>query len=339
MIMTNMQIKIETERQILFLKDSFQKLLSEKLNLLRVTAPLIVRSDTGINDDLSGIERPIKFTTKDGKINCDIVQSLAKWKRIKVTEYDMAPETGIHTDMNALRIDETLDEIHSIYVDQWDYEIVIDPDNRNVEYLKNTVSKIYSIIYTIGQEVEVKYNIKNTLPREIYFIHSEELYDMYPNISAKQREDKICEKYGAVFIIGIGANIRDTGEKHDNRSSDYDSWCDLTDHINGYHGLNGDILVWNTILGRSYELSSMGIRVNAETLQKQLILSHNEDRTELYYHKKILNGELKQTLGGGIGISRLAMFYLHKKHIGEVQSSVWTQQIINECCEKGINLL
>lgn len=331
--------QIETEKQILFLKNIFQKLLSDKLNLLRVTAPLIVKSDTGINDDLSGVEGPIKFTTKDGKIKCDIVQSLAKWKRIKVTEYDMPYETGIYTDMNALRIDETLDEIHSIYVDQWDYEIVIDVNNRNVDYLKHIVKKIYNVIYLVGQEIEKVYNIKNTLPNDIYFIHSEELYDMYPHFSAKQREDAICKKYGAVFIIGIGANIRNTGKNHDNRSSDYDSWCDLTDQINDYHGLNGDILVWNTILERSFELSSMGIRVNAETLRKQLILAHNENRAELYYHKKLLNGELKQTLGGGIGISRLAMFYLHKKHIGEVQSSVWTQKIINECNEKGIYLM
>jgi aspartate--ammonia ligase len=330
--------KIETEQQILFLKNIFQEKLAKELNLLRVTAPLVVKANTGINDNLNGVERPIKFNIKDDDIECEIVQSLAKWKRLKVTDYCLQPGSGLYTDMNALRIDETLDDIHSIYVDQWDYEIAMRNEDRNVEFLKTTVRKIYNVIYNVACEVEHEYHIINTLPSSIYFIHSEELYDIYPHLTSKQREDEICKLHGAVFIIGIGGEIRNTGTVHDSRSPDYDDFI-FYDPKTGFRGLNGDILVWNTILNRAFELSSMGIRVDPSSLREQLELTHTDDRKELFYHKKLLNGELIQTLGGGVGTSRLAMFFLHKKHIGEVQSSIWTTEIIEDCKKRGINLL
>jgi len=337
--MNNIIEKIKTEEQITFIENTFLSLYTKELNLIKVDAPIIVESGKGINDDLNGVERPIKFDTKDGSIPCEIVQSLAKWKRMKITEYNMEPETGIITNMTAIRMDEKMDDIHSIIVKQWDYELSIKETDRNIEYLKMIVKRIYKVLYEVTKLVEEKYNIQNTLPPNIQFIHSEELYNKYPNLTPKQREDEICKEFGAVFIIGIGSKILNTNQEHDLRAPDYDDWTTLTNAEKEFRGLNGDILVWNTVLGRAFEVSSMGIRVNKESLNEQLKLTNTENRKNLLYHKMLMDGQLKQTLGGGIGQSRLEMFCLHKKHIGEVISTVWSKEIRDECINKKINLL
>lgn len=328
----------ETEHAIVAIKDFFQLALSTELNLTRVTAPLFVGKGTGINDDLNGVERPVSFPVKalnDSKM--EIVQSLAKWKRLKITSLGLESGFGIYTDMNALRPDEDLDPIHSIYVDQWDWELAIDEKDRTVFYLHEIVKKVYNCIVRTEFFLYDRYpKLKPILPKNIKIVFADDLQKKYPNLSPKEREDKITKEYGAVFITGIGGRMGD-GTIHDGRAPDYDDW--ITECGDGHRGLNGDILVWNPVLNRSFELSSMGIRVSPESLRLQLEERNMMERAELSFHKKLLAGELKQTLGGGIGQSRLCMFLLRKAHIGETQVSVWTDDIIQDCKNKGIELL
>ena len=328
----------ETEMGIKQVKDFFQQNLSTELRLRRVTAPLFVLKGTGINDDLGGTERAVTFPIKDlDDAKAEIVHSLAKWKRVTLKEYDIEQGYGIYTDMNAIRSDEELGNLHSLYVDQWDWELVMTPGTRTVGYLKEVVSKIYSALkHTEYMVFEMYPEIKPILPEEIYFIHSEDLLQKYPNLTPKEREDTITKEYGAVFIIGIGSPLSN-GEKHDNRAPDYDDWSTISEL--GKPGLNGDLLVWSDILGRSIELTSMGVRVNAETLSKQLELTGTEDRKELYFHKRLLAGELPQSIGGGIGQSRLCMFFLRKAHIGEIQASIWPEEMRKEALKLGMPLI
>ncbi|MCR4579244.1 MAG: aspartate--ammonia ligase [Treponema sp.] len=328
----------ETEHAIVAIKDFFQLALSTELNLSRVTAPLFVGSGRGINDDLNGVERPVSFPVKAlNDYHMEIVQSLAKWKRLKITSLELPPEFGIYTDMNALRPDEDLDPIHSIYVDQWDWEMAIDPKDRTVEYLKSVVRKVYRCVQRAEFFIYDRYpQIKPILPKEITFCYADDLQKQYPDLSPKERENKVAKEYGAVFIIGIGGKMAD-GSIHDGRAPDYDDW--ITDTGNGHHGLNGDILVWNPVHGCALELSSMGVRVSPESLKAQLKERNAEDRASLEFHSRLLKGELTQTLGGGIGQSRLCMFLLRKAHIGETQVSVWTDEIKADCKKRGITLL
>ena len=318
-----------TEKAIKKIKDFFQLNLAFELNLIRMTAPLFVQKGTGINDDLNGIEKPVSFKVKNmDNQEAEVVQSLAKWKRMALADYNIPVGFGIYTDMNAIRPDEILDNIHSIYVDQWDWEKVITAEQRNVEFLKDVVSKIYEVIRRTELYVYHEYpQIKPLLPGEIYFIHSEELLQKYPNLSPQEREDIIVKERKAVFIIGIGGVLSD-GTKHDGRAPDYDDWT-----------LNGDILIWNPVLECAFELSSMGIRVDRDALVRQLKISGNEDRLNLKFHKRLINGELPLSIGGGIGQSRLCMYYLRKAHIGEIQASIWPDEMINECRKGNIILL
>ncbi|MBO5885445.1 MAG: aspartate--ammonia ligase [Bacteroidaceae bacterium] len=328
----------QTELAIKKIKDFFLSSLSTELRLRRVTAPLFVLRGLGLNDDLSGIERPVSFPIKDmDEAVAEVVHSLAKWKRITLAEYEVDPGFGIITDMNAIRSDEELDNLHSLYVDQWDWERVMTDAQRNVAYLKKTVEKIYSaILRTEFYICETYPQLKPFLPEEIFFIHSEELRQMYPDLSAKEREHRICREHGVVFIIGIGNELGD-GEPHDLRAPDYDDWS--TPNEDGFTGLNGDLLIWYPILERSIELSSMGIRVNQEALQTQLKLQGKEDRSQLYFHKRLLEGSLPLSIGGGIGQSRLCMILLHKAHIGETQSSIWPCSMREECQAAGMHLI
>lgn len=328
----------QTELAIKKIKDFFLSSLSTELRLRRVTAPLFVLRGLGLNDDLSGIERPVSFPIKDmDEAVAEVVHSLAKWKRITLAEYEVDPGFGIITDMNAIRSDEELDNLHSLYVDQWDWERVMTDAQRNVAYLKKTVEKIYSaILRTEFYICETYPQLKPFLPEEIFFIHSEELRQMYPDLSAKEREHRICREHGVVFIIGIGNELGD-GEPHDLRAPDYDDWS--TPNEEGFTGLNGDLLIWYPILERSIELSSMGIRVNQEALQTQLKLQGKEDRSQLYFHKRLLEGSLPLSIGGGIGQSRLCMILLHKAHIGETQSSIWPCSMREECQAAGMHLI
>ena len=328
----------QTELAIKKIKDFFLSSLSTELRLRRVTAPLFVLRGLGLNDDLSGIERPVSFPIKDmDEAVAEVVHSLAKWKRITLAEYEVDPGFGIITDMNAIRSDEELDNLHSLYVDQWDWERVMTDAQRNVAYLKKIVEKIYSaILRTEFYICETYPQLKPFLPEEIFFIHSEELRQMYPDLSAKEREHRICREHRAVFIMGIGNKLGD-GEPHDLRAPDYDDWS--TPNEEGFTGLNGDLLIWYPILERSIELSSMGIRVNQEALQTQLRLQGKEDRSQLYFHKRLLEGSLPLSIGGGIGQSRLCMILLHKAHIGETQSSIWPCSMREECQAAGMHLI
>lgn len=328
----------ETEKAIKFIKDYFQTHFAEKLKLSRVSAPVAVPAKTGINDHLSGVERPVRFHIKDLNEEAEIVQSLAKWKRAALADYDFAPGDGIYTDMNALRPDEKLDNLHSIYVDQWDWERVIKKSDRNLDFLKHIVEEIYGIVRNAEKTVCRKYKKlgKPVLPRKIHFIHSEELEAMYPDLKPAEREDRICEAKGAVFVIGIGAKLLD-GFPHDERAADYDDWSTPTEK--GRKGLNGDIIVWNPFLRHAFELSSMGIRVDADALLHQLALKGEEDKAKLKFHRRLIAGQLPLTIGGGIGQSRLCMFFLRKSHIGEVQSSIWPEEMIKVCRNAGIKLL
>jgi len=328
----------QTELGIKSIKDFFQQNLSSELRLRRVTAPLFVECGTGINDDLNGIERPVNFPIKDmNDKRAEIVHSLAKWKRLTLADYQIDEGYGIYTDMNAIRADEELDNLHSLYVDQWDWELTINESNRNVAFLKQIVRRIYAaMLRTEYMVYELFPEIKPELPREITFIHAQQLLDKYPDKSVKDREDAITKDNGAVFIIGIGADLSN-GEPHDGRAPDYDDW--ITENEEGYLGLNGDLLVWNPVLQRGMELSSMGIRVNPESLEKQLALKNKQERKSLYFHKRLLNNELPLSIGGGIGQSRLCMYYLRKAHIGEIQASLWPVEMRIEAKEKGINLI
>ena len=319
---------IETEIHIKKIKDFFEKSLSESLSLTRVSAPLFVDSQSGLNDNLNGVERPVVFDLLATGENVEIVHSLAKWKRMSLHRYDFQVGDGLYTDMNAIRRDEELDNLHSVYVDQWDWEKVIKKEDRNEEYLKDVVRKIYKVFKKTQEFVDINLmKVENSLPKEIHFITTQDLEDQYPNLTAKEREDEICKEFGAVFIMKIGGVLK-SGEKHDGRSPDYDDW-----------NLNGDILFWYPLLDRAVELSSMGIRVDEEVLDYQLTVSDNDNRRSLDFHKRLLAGELPYTIGGGIGQSRICMFFLNKAHIGEVQATTWDEKNIKICKDNNISLL
>lgn len=328
----------QTELAIKRIKDFFLDGLSTELRLRRVTAPLFVLRGLGLNDDLNGIERPVTFPIKDmEEATAEVVHSLAKWKRVTLAEYEMAPGFGIVTDMNAIRADEEMDNLHSLYVDQWDWERVLTSEQRTLEYLKFIVRKIYSTILRTEFYISETYpQLCPFLPEEIHFIHSEELLQRYPDLTPKEREDAICREYGAVFVIGIGGKLSD-GQEHDLRAPDYDDWS--TPNADGFKGLNGDLLVWYPVLGRSLEISSMGIRVDKEALLRQLEIQGKTDRKELYFHKRLLADELPLSIGGGIGQSRLCMMLLQKAHIGETQASIWPDTMKQECSQHGMPLI
>lgn len=320
---------LQTEVAIKKTKDYFESSLAEKLNLTRVSAPILLKSGKGLNDDLNGVERMVSFEALDIKdSSIEIVQSLAKWKRMALGRYGFNLGEGLYTDMNAIRRDEVLDHLHSIYVDQWDWEKVITKEQRNEETLKTEVQKIYQVFKNTENYLNDLYPVlEPVLPNNIHFITTQELETLYPDLSPKEREDKIAKEYGAVFIMQIGGKLL-SGEKHDGRSPDYDDWT-----------LNGDIIFYYPPLDQSIEVSSMGIRVDEEALKKQIKISQTEDRLALEYHQAILNRELPYTIGGGIGQSRICMFFLKKVHIGEVQVSVWNDQIVEECKQANITLL
>ena len=320
---------MESQRAIKKIKDYFQQELAYGLSLRRVSAPLFVTPESGLNDNLNGVERTVQFTIKDmNEQTVEIVQSLAKWKRMALGRYGIAAGNGIYTDMNAIRRDEELDNLHSIYVDQWDWEKVITKEQRTEEYLKETVTIIYNALKNLGDYVNRLYrDIQTELPNEIYFITTQELEDRYPELTPKEREDAITKEHGAVFIMKIGGTLK-SGQKHDGRAPDYDDW-----------ELNGDIILWNEVLDRAFEISSMGIRVDEEAMARQLALAGAEDRKGLPFHKAILNSELPYSIGGGIGQSRLCMYFLRKAHIGEVQASVWPDEMIKMCEAADIHLL
>lgn len=328
----------ETERAIKLVKDTFERELSGSLRLSRFTSPLFVKKGSGINDDLNGIERPVSFEV--GKMNdqkMEIVQSLAKWKRMALSDYGVMPGSGLYTDMNALRPDDDLDAIHSIYVDQWDWELVIEEKDRNLEFLKKIVSEIYSCLRRTEFLVHETYtDLYPILPENITFIHTEDAKAMYPNSTDKEIEYELSKKYKAIFLIGIGGKLAD-GKPHSGRAPDYDDWS--TETKPGYKGLNGDLIVFDEVRGDSLELSSMGIRVNKEIMLKQLAERNMLSRLDLYWHKRLMNGEFPQTIGGGIGQSRLCMFLLKKAHIGEVQASVWPDDILEEAKSIGLQLM
>jgi aspartate--ammonia ligase len=328
----------ETEEAIKLVKDYFEVELANRLNLQRVSAPLFVESGTGINDDLNGIERPVSFDMKNiSGLKAEIVQSLAKWKRMALARYGFSQGSGLYTDMNAIRRDEVLDNLHSIYVDQWDWERVISREERNLDFLKDVVRKIYQVLKESEMVVYKKFpGLQPFLRDEITFVHSEELQEKYPNLTPRDREDAATKEYGAVFVVGIGGKLAD-GNIHDGRAPDYDDWTTLTGEKT--KGLNGDIFVWNPVLQKSFEISSMGIRVDKEALLKQLEITGNLDRKELLWHKMLLEDKLPLSIGGGIGQSRLCMLLLQKAHIGEVQCGVWPDDMVQACEDNNIFLL
>ncbi len=318
----------QTVAAIKFLKDYFERQLAAELNLTRVSAPLFVRPETGLNDNLSGVERPVSFEVKDIGGNAEIVHSLAKWKRFALKRYGFDEGEGLYTDMNAIRRDEELDNLHSIYVDQWDWEMVIAKSQRNMDTLKTTVRKIYRVFKKAETYICGIYpQLEAFLPEDIFFITSQELEDLYPELSPKERENEITKSKGAVFLMQIGHTLK-SGQPHDDRAPDYDDW-----------NLNGDILFWYPVLDQAMELSSMGIRVDEKSLREQILLTGCQDRLSMDYHKDLLAGKLPYTIGGGIGQSRMCMFFLAKAHIGEVQASVWSDEIIEECEKANIFLL
>ena len=318
----------EMQRAIEFIKSNFQTNLSNALNLRRVSAPLFVEENSGLNDNLNGVERPVSFDIPDVGANGQVVHSLAKWKRLALKRYEFNVGKGLVTDMNAIRRDEELDNLHSIYVDQWDWEKVIDRSDRNVDYLKRTVRDIVNAVTETADALNIAFpSLHNHLPREVHFLTTQELEDMYPTLSPKERENAICREHGVVFLMQIGKTLK-SGIKHDGRAPDYDDW-----------ELNGDILYWNELLGRAFEISSMGIRVDEASMDRQLTLAGCDDRRELPFHKMLLNGQLPLTMGGGIGQSRLCMLLIGTAHIGEVQVSLWDEETHKICEEKNILLL
>ena len=329
----------DTQVAIKTVKDFFQQTLAQKLNLLRVSAPIFVSPSSGLNDNLNGVERPVTFPIKDlADQQAEVVHSLAKWKRVTLADYHVEPGYGIYTDMNAIRADEELGNLHSLYVDQWDWERVITPEQRTIEFLKSIVTRIYSAMRRTEYMICEAYpQITSFLAHDIHFIHAQELLDMYPDKTPKERENLITEKYGSVFIIGIGCKLSD-GMPHDLRAPDYDDYTTI-DPKTGLPGLNGDLLVWDCVLGRALELSSMGIRVDKAAMLKQLELAGKEERTKLYFHRRLLEGSLPLSIGGGIGQSRLCMLYLKKAHIGEIQASIWPEEMRKECAELGMQLI
>lgn len=328
----------QTEKAIKLVKDFFESNLAAELRLSRVTAPLFVLKGTGVNDDLNGIEAPVAFPIPGmGGQTAEVVQSLAKWKRMMLADYGIPHGYGLYTDMNAIRPSEALDNTHSLYVDQWDWERVISVEERSVDYLQSVVSRIYSVMKRTEFHMWDHYPfLEPELPEEITFIHSEDLQKEYPHLTPRQREDEVVRKYKAVFIIGIGGSLAD-GKPHDGRAPDYDDWT--TETANGCKGLNGDIIIWNSLLGRAYEISSMGIRVDREALLRQLEISGAQERKELLFHRRLLGGELPLSVGGGIGQSRLCMYYLRKAHIGEIQVSLWPPEMVEQCKSSNIFLL
>ncbi len=320
---------METEIAIKAIKDFFMEALEKNMNLTRVSAPLFVEPKTGLNDNLNGVERTVRFTLKDmDEAEVEIVQSLAKWKRMALGKYGFQPGSGLYTDMDAIRRDEELDNLHSVYVDQWDWERAMEKSQRTPEYLKETVRSLYETFKELAAFINRRYpQIKTELPKEIFFLTTQELEDLYPDLSPKEREDAICREKKAVFLMQIGGVLR-SGKKHDGRAPDYDDW-----------ELNGDILFWNEVLGHSFELSSMGIRVDEEAMKRQLELAGAAQRAELPFHQSVLKGELPYSIGGGIGQSRICMYFLHKAHIGEVQASVWPEEMVRVCQENRIYLL
>lgn len=322
----------QTQKAIQFIKTDFEKNLSKKLNLLRVSAPKFLKANTGLLDDLAGTQKPVSFKVKFLKEDIEIVHSLAKWKRLMLGEFKFPVDKGLYTDMDAIRKDEDVDSTHSVYVDQWDWEKVITKEQRNIKFLKKIVKQIYSSIYNTKLKLNKKYKqLEYTIPKDIRFIHSADLEKLYPKLTSKERENKIAEKFGAVFIIGIGANLSDN-KPHDIRATDYDDWSTLE---KGKQGLNGDILVWDKVSSKALELSSMGIRVDKDALLFQLKEKNEIHKLKLDYHKKIISSKIPLSIGGGIGQSRLCMFLLEKAHIGEVQSSIWPEEVITEFKKKG----
>jgi aspartate--ammonia ligase len=328
----------EIEEAIKSIKDFFERNLAESLNLVRVTAPLFVRSGTGVNDDLNGVERPIRFSVPaSGDDQVEIVQSLAKWKRLALARYGFDDGRGLYTDMNAIRPDEVLDNLHSIYVDQWDWEKSITASERTLETLMATVRSIYDVIRRTEFFVAAHYSaIQPVLPEQITFVTADELADRYPELSPPEREERVVAKHRAVFVVGIGGELSD-GRPHDGRAPDYDDWT--TERPDGGRGLNGDIILWHPVLEQAFEISSMGIRVDPETLCRQLEIRGLEERVELQFHRMLLDGELPQTMGGGIGQSRLCMFFLRTAHVGEVAVGIWPPEMEEECAAANIFLL
>ncbi|MDO9154887.1 MAG: aspartate--ammonia ligase [Paludibacter sp.] len=328
----------QTELGITKIKDFLQSNLSAELRLRRVTAPLFVLQGTGINDDLNGVERAVSFPIKDfGDARAEVVHSLAKWKRMTLGDYEIENGYGIYTDMNAIRADEELGNIHSLYVDQWDWERVMTAEERNIDFLKMIVRRIYATLLRTEYLVSESFpEIKPILPEAITFIHAEELRCLYPDKTPKEREYEIAKKYKAVFIIGIGCLLGD-GKKHDGRAPDYDDWTTIGE--NGLPGLNGDIILWNPVLELPLEISSMGIRVDKEALLRQLEMDGKQDRLLMYFHKRLMDDTFPLSIGGGIGQSRMCMFFLRKAHIGEIQASIWPDDMIKECKALNINLI
>ena len=319
----------EMQRAIEFIKSNFQVNLGQALNLRRVSAPLFVDENSGLNDNLNGVERPVMFDIPDVASNGQVVHSLAKWKRLALKRYQFKAGKGLFTDMNAIRRDEEVDNTHSIYVDQWDWEKVIEKDERNEYYLRQTVRSIVAAICETNDALQIAFpSLHTVLDREVYFITTQELEDRWPDLTPKQREDAICKEHHTVFLMQIGGALKRSGKPHDGRAPDYDDWT-----------LNGDILFWNEILQRSLEISSMGIRVDETTMDYQLNIRNCNDRRELPFHKMLLNGELPQTIGGGIGQSRLCMLMIGTCHIGEVQASLWDADTVRTCEKNGIMLL
>ena len=318
----------DTQRAIGTVKRLFADTLCATLNLYRVSAPLFLEASTGLNDDLNGVERKVTFDIRDSGIEAQVVQSLAKWKRKALKDYGFRVGKGLYCDMNAIRRDEELDNLHSVYVDQWDWEKVISADDRNVAYLKRTVRDIVAAVSETSSALNVAFpSLHTKLPSEVFFITTQELEDLYPDLTPKQREDEICKKKGVVFLMQIGKILK-SGIKHDGRAPDYDDW-----------ELNGDILYWNEVLGRAFEISSMGIRVDPKSLDSQLTIAGCDDRRALPFHKMLLNGELPLTMGGGIGQSRLCMLLIGTAHIGEVQVSLWDEATRKTCEDAGVMLL
>lgn len=318
---------IETEVAIKFIKDVFERELARNLNLTRVSAPLFVLPESGLNDNLNGVERPVAFDVLDIGRDVEVVHSLAKWKRMALAKYGFADGEGLYTDMNAIRRDETLDALHSIYVDQWDWEKIISPSARNFDTLKAAVNSIYSALLGTEAALSERFGTASVLPKRIEFMTTAQLEAEYPDLSPKERENAVTKRLGAVFLMQIGAPLKD-GVPHDGRAPDYDDWL-----------LNGDILLWYEPLSRAFEISSMGIRVDEAAMRRQLAAAGCEDRAALPFHRALLSGELPQTMGGGIGQSRICMFLLGKHHIGEVQASVWPESMVEECEKQGIRLL
>ncbi len=325
---TSLLNEFDTQSAIAFVKDKFSTELCNSLDLSRVSAPLFVKQGSGLNDDLNGVERPVSFDILETGETAEIVHSLAKWKRMALLKYGFSLHTGLYTDMNAVRRDEICDNIHSIYVDQWDWEKIITAEDRNVDYLKATVRSIYGALLRTAKAVSERYPvIENYLPEKISFITTYELEEKYPDLTPKERENAAAKEYGAVFVMQIGGRLKN-GEKHDGRAPDYDDWS-----------LNGDILLYNKVLDSAFEISSMGIRVDRESLLSQLKAENAEERTKYEFHQLLLSGALPLTIGGGIGQSRLCMYLLQKAHIGEVQVSIWPEKEISKCKRMGIDLL